>query len=447
MKRLPIVMLALLLLAACLLGCGADATVVLEEPRHTGAAANGKPSFELKWSRVRGAKSYVIAIFAELDGFTDRSEIAVYEGRTSQSVTMLQGVYTDTVTYRIKVRAKADDAPWSNIWEIRFIDGDYTVSAAAADFDAPSTPKPTADPAKTPAPSKEPAVHSYPEPLLEFGRKAHGFEPRDLSGAAALQVLVNHCEYGEPPQYITDERVIADVVAALSGVTVTGDHDGVSSTETYYAYALYDAEGQYIGGFAFQDGMLMEKEGRYPVAGLDALLSVEGVMLEEGWEAYHAAEAERQGAYDDAFTAAYPMSVFAAGGYYTSLLENLPHERLLSADIRVMWYDDAGRLVTDDPAVLARLYDALSAARVTGEADGGGGAQKWTVTLRYLTETGGASSADLQFQGDTLSGYFSDAGTRQFTVTGLDALFTAADADVLTYLAEKRNTPLPNPVY
>lgn len=446
MKRVCLILLSLVTLATVLSGCKADTSITLEEPRYTGEAANGKPAFDLKWSKAPGAKSYTIAIYAEMDGFQDRSEISVYERRTKQSITMLQGVYTDTVTYRIKVRANADDAPWSNIWEIRFVDGAFAISPAA-DFDAPATPKPTADPSKTPRPTKAPAEHSFPEPLLEFGRKKDGCEPYDLSEATTLQVQVNHCEYGEPVQRITDKTVIQNVIDAFGGITVTGTHDGMSSTDTYYAYALYDAEDKYICGFAFQDGMLMENAGRYPISGLAALLSVEGIKLEEEWEAYWAAIGEKRNAYDEAFVEKFPMSVFAAGGYYTSLLQDIPPDRLLRVNVRVMWYEDAGRLVSDDPAVVKRIYDALSAAQVTGRADGGGSGQKWTVTFDYLTETGESTSADFQLQGDTLSGYFSNSGTQYYTVTGLDALFASADADVLRYLAEKRNTPLPDPVY
>lgn len=451
MKRTIVILLSLLLLAACATGCakggGGAASITLDEPRYTGEAANGNPSFELKWSRVSGTKSYTIAIHAEMGDYTDRSEINVYEGRTSKSIVMLQGVYTDTVTYRIKVRAKnPNDAPWSNVWEIRFVDGEYTASPAE-DFDAPMTPKPTVDPSKTPAPAKEPVTHSFPEPLLEFERLEQRREPFDLSKAVTLQVAVNHCEYGEPVQRITDGKVIADVIDALNGITVTGNHDGISSTGTYYGYSLYDQEDAYICGFAFQDGMLMENEGRYPIDGLDALLAVEGVRLDEEWEAYHAAWSERQDAYDEAFVEAYPLSVFAAGGYSASLLQSIPRDRLLCVDIRVMWYEDAGRLVSSNPAVVGPIYDALSAARVTGKADTGGRGQKWTVTIRYRNEAGETDSADLSFQGDTLLGHFGNAGTRQFAVTGLDGLFAAADADVLTYLAEKRNTPLPDPVY
>ena len=143
------------------------------------------------------------------------------------------------------------------------------------------TPNPTVDPAAAPGSTGEPVVHDFPEPLLEFGRRRDQKEPYDLSRAAKMQVAVNHCEYGEPVQNIADAQIIAEVIAALGGITVTGDHDSVASTGTYYAYSMYDADDTYLCGFAFQDGMLMEREGRFPITGLSALLAVEGVQLEK----------------------------------------------------------------------------------------------------------------------------------------------------------------------
>ena len=48
MKKITVVLLSLLLLAAGLVGCKTDVSITLEEPRYTGEAANGKPTFELK---------------------------------------------------------------------------------------------------------------------------------------------------------------------------------------------------------------------------------------------------------------------------------------------------------------------------------------------------------------------------------------------------------------
>ena len=165
----------------------------------------------------------------------------------------------------------------------------FAVLLSACGTDTPATPQephntegaPNGDKAKAPRPAWEQVKHEFPEPLLVFKQKANGSEPYDLSPTTKLQVDVNHCEYGEPSQYITDSAIISNVTAALSGITVTGNHDNMDSTETYYVYSLYDAEDKYICGFSFQNGMLMEKEGRYPLSGLSALLSVEGIKLKE----------------------------------------------------------------------------------------------------------------------------------------------------------------------
>ncbi len=457
MKRFFMILLSLLLtgLFGCKTGASvepeqdaeipASASITLQEPVYMGEASNGKPMFKLKWNRVFGQKSYTVAIFAELSDFTDRKALGVYDGSTSKTIVMLQGVPTDTVTYRVKVRPNESGALWSNIWEIRFVEGAYTVSETTEDFDPP---KETPDPTKTPRPTKAPVSHSFPEPLLTFVQKEDGDAAYDLSKAATLYVMVNHCEYGEPVQCITDPKTVAAVTDALRGITVTGNHDGILSTGTYYVFSLYDEAGQQICAVSFQDGMLMESAGRYPVDGLSALLSIAGIKLEEEWEAYWEVYGEKQSAYEDAFVARFPMSVFAAGGYDTSRLIDADPAALRSVSVRVSWNSDAGTFYSDDPAVIERMYNAVSAMRVTrGKASGGDG-QTWTVSFGFYNAEGGyLDSADVRFTGDTLTGYFSSSGTQYYAVEGLDAIFTAADAEVLTYLAEKRNTVLPDPEY
>ena len=118
-----------------------------------------------------------------------------------------------------------------------------------------------------------------PVPLVEF--KAEDGRSVDLTKAVELHVAVNHCEYGEPMQIITDAEIVRRAANAVSAMTVDGLHDQISSTGTYYDYGFYDAQGYYIFGASFQDGLLMETDARYDVSGLDALLAIEGVMLTE----------------------------------------------------------------------------------------------------------------------------------------------------------------------
>ena len=122
-------------------------------------------------------------------------------------------------------------------------------------------------------------AHSYPEPLLVFEARERGLESIDLSAAAALEVDVNHCEYGEPTQRVDDGELIAQAVAALEGVTVTGGGDGVYSTGTHYVYRFLDKDGGYIAGFSFQDRMLVTDAGRQPLSGLEPLLELPGIEL------------------------------------------------------------------------------------------------------------------------------------------------------------------------
>lgn len=87
-----------------------------------------------------------------------------------------------------------------------------------------------------------------------------GISEQRLSETVKLEVGVNHCEYGEPIQYIEDPQIISEVIKALSGMTVTGLKDTVSSTGDSTWYHLYDAQGNDICGFSLQGGLLWQPE-------------------------------------------------------------------------------------------------------------------------------------------------------------------------------------------
>ena len=193
----------------------------------------------------------------------------------------------------------------------------------------------------------------------------------------------------------------------------------------------------------------MERDGRYPVTGLDALFAVPGVLLDADWAAYWAAEADQEAAYEAAFDPAFPVTAFAAGGYRTSLLEALDPAQIASVYVHVSWNDEAGKLVTDDPAVIAPIYAALSQMQAIGESTGEGQGQKWFVELMFPAADGAfLQSATFTFYGDELcSDLAGDGDESRFTVTGLDALLDAADAEVFDYLRANRLKDRQKPVF
>ena len=169
----------------------AEIRMVLHEPEYLRPSEiNHKPVFTLSWDPYPNAYSYEFAIYVEGEDaygrgpFAIRSTKGIYaDDAVSADLYFLQGIYTDTATYRIKIRPslkaaeKKEDHIWSNIWQISFVNGEYTVTATEADFDeeieAAAEQKEgkkdnggnTGKPGKE---AKEPLDHSFPEELLLY---------------------------------------------------------------------------------------------------------------------------------------------------------------------------------------------------------------------------------------------------------------------------------------
>ena len=176
---------------------GTEIKMVLHEPEYLGPSdINHKPVFTLSWDPYPNAYSYEFAIYVEGEDSYGRGPFAIRSTKgihskeaTSADLYFLQGIYTDTATYRIKIRPslkaaeKKEDHIWSNIWQISFVDGEYTVTATDADFDEEieaadaqkeekkSSGGNTAKPAKE---VKEPLDHSFPEELLLYLAREEG---------------------------------------------------------------------------------------------------------------------------------------------------------------------------------------------------------------------------------------------------------------------------------
>ena len=264
-------------------------------------------------------------------------------------------------------------------------------------------------------------------PLPQF--LAEGAPSPDLSRAASLCVVANHCEYGEPMQTIRDVQIVRQVADALNAMTVTGLSDTVSSTGTYFAYALYDVDGATLLSASFQDGLLLGKDGRYAVTGLDALTSVEGVLLLGGWDDYWEAVSDREAEYERNFKPKYPESIFAVRG--AAACELRPEE-VIGVNISVSWVEEADRLNTNDPALIAQIMSALQAMQATGPAPEDGDGLSYTVTLYYMEPEGRfVRSVWFGFEGDRL-----ECDTGVYALSGLDALFAIEGVDTLAYLRD-----------
>lgn len=280
---------------------------------------------------------------------------------------------------------------------------------------------------------------SEPLGLFEFEMMESGITEQKLSEAVMLEVGVNRCEYGEPIQYIEDSQIISEVIKALSCMTVTGLKDTVSSTGDYTWYRLRDAQGNDICGFSFQNGLLLGKDGRYAVKGLDTLESVDGIMLMDDWDTYWDAVSDKRNIFEQNYRLSFPSSVFEVSGYYTNqLYHDISPEDFVSVDIRIDW-SDIPPLHSDDRAVINAIYSAMCQMQVLGQTSEGVSGKKWYVEFCYK-EPGENfySNAYVSFCGNYLESDFAQGGDTAYEVSGMETLFEQTDAEVLEYLKENR---------
>lgn len=259
--------------------------------------------------------------------------------------------------------------------------------------------------------------------------KSENGQSVDLSKAAELRVNVNRCEYGEPTQVIRDGETVRRAADAMGAITVEGLRDTLSSTATYYEFVFYDANGASLFAASFQDGLLMENDGRYDVSGLETLLGIDGVMLANDWDEYWEKADEIESEYLENLNVVYPASIFDVRGYESSRIQA---EDVTGVEVYVSRNDEAGRLNTDDPETILRVFDALKGVKATGEAPEDGEGLTYFVTLRYTEEyTNIARSVWFRFEGNRL-----ECGDKTYEVSNLDSLFGIEGVNVLSYLRE-----------
>ncbi len=466
MTRFRVRFAVLLFLVLILSGCSASAErsgerpFMLSEPEYAGLEVNGKPKFNLAWDSYPGASSYEIAFYAEGEDsfgrgpFAIRSTKGIYGGETNAVVVFLQGVFTDTVTYRVKVRPqlraagteKKAEPNWSNIWEIRFAEGEYAVLPTDQDFD-PETdetePAGKATGRKEPdRQPKTPLEHHFPEPLLVYLAKEAGMEnPVPVESISEFSVAVNHCEYGEPPQTIRDADTVRAFRNALEKIMVTEKEDSVSSTETYLAFSAKDKDGNPLFAFSVQSGLLERNDGRYGLSGLSDLMELDGVLYESGWNAYWEEQERMEREYGPEHIVSGAFLTEAAGYRFHRLAEHAP-ESILSVSGYIDWDAEPGRLDTSDRTEIASLWDAFSRMKIGDRVSSPKG-QMWHMIFTYLSDTGTFyDSVYLAFHGSAVK-----IGDNYYTVEGMEQLFGAVENSMLEYLRDYSDAPKIQPSY
>ena len=425
---------------------------------------------EFTWTKVKDAYSYEAAVYVEGEDsfgrgpFAIRSTKGFYDDSCTGRVTFLSGVYTDTAKYRIKVRPKfkgqvnvEKDAVWSNIWEIDFTDGKYTLKETDADFDEEIEAKKAEEKAAKEAAKqengdegntaakkekKQPLPHEFPEPLLTYLAKEKGEEePLDPEEIAFLTVSVNHCEYGEPAQSFSDEKTIGQFREALKGVTVTGKKDDIFSTETSVCYSAADRDRKGVLFIAIQNGLLEASDGRYALTGLGELSRIDGVKLADDWNEYWGEYNYRAREYEDSvdLTAGTLLDV---ASYGTHLMAEGGAECITYADVYIDWNSQVGKLRTQDPEEIKALFEALNELKPRNPVGSGKG-QMWHITFDFVEpDNNFMSSAYLEFMGTRVK-----IGDYYYELEGMKKLYDAVDCEVLKYLRDYSETPILKPSY
>ncbi|MCR5788802.1 MAG: hypothetical protein K6G83_02850 [Lachnospiraceae bacterium] len=434
----------------------------LYQPVYLGKAENGCPRFLLKWKSFPGASDYQIAFFAEGEDpygrgdFAIRSTENVYNS-ASRMVVFLQGVYTDTVTYRIKVKPDVRDSKnnqvypgglWSNIWEVRFTDGAYSVSETAADFDEElkAEEEKNADSKKEndERPEKTPLPHTFPEPLLLYLAREQGREEAfTADDIDSFLVNINAGGYGNPAQSFEEGAALAAFKKAVSQMTVEEEaSDAVMITEGETFYAAFDRDGNRLFTFAvFQDHFLEGDRGAlYPLSGAQDLDGIEGVMSTADWENYYADYHEKEDAYEVSENP--EGSGVLEASYGTHLLAQAGAESVRDMEAYIDWNKEAGEFFTSDKEAVTAVFEALSGMTV-GERVQNPSGQMWHMIIDYrVPGQNFNSTATLSFTGNCI-----EIDSRYYVPEGIGALYDSVDCELFRYLRDYSEAPKIDPQY
>ena len=224
-------------------------------------------------------------------------------------------------------------------------------------------------------------------------------------------------------------------------MTVTGKFDEVFSTETYYAYSARDAEGNTLFSFVIQNGLLERRDGRYSVEGLSELLSIPGILLEQGWGEYWGSYNDRADAYERDIDPV-GMDLLEAAGYGTHLMNSGAPDNIFYIDAYIDYAKDVPKMQTWDKAEIEAVYTALSKIKVGKRVDDIGG-RMWHMTFGY-TDPAYNFSQDtyLSFKGN----YIKLEGD-YYELENIEELYGALDCEIFSYLKDFSDAPALKPVY
>ena len=449
-------MVCVLCMSVLLAGCGSqDRTqITMHEPRFV-KTEYGQDIFRLSWTKAhQNVESYELAFWCDVEERGCRDTKTVSKKNSSVEIHLLNGVYTDTVTYRMKVRpvynsAKKEYGTWSNIWMVDYVNGEYTISECADDFDSGTGKKPaekqqTASAQSTNTENRAeqviPLEHTYPEALVTYLARERGIESVDLTETVKLAVTGRTCLEGFPTQTITDGKTIAEFLDAVSACMVEADYDNIFSTATSYSFSLYDENDACLGSFTLQDGRIPAGEKRYLLTGANALL-VEGIMKVSDWEDYFSKEQERRDAYWETFRETYPDNIFHRAGYsQNAFWEDREQITVTGIEIYVD-YVDGMKFYTEDDNEIAAIMEGLSDIKVTKKQEEQDAGHMWHLIV-YYSSPEEENGIYFSFRGKTLQ-----SQDDYFSLEGMDEFFRRIDHDCFRYMEKYIEQRRLNPHY
>ena len=224
-------------------------------------------------------------------------------------------------------------------------------------------------------------------------------------------------------------------------MTVTGKFDEVFSTETYYAYSARDAEGNTLFSFVIQNGLLERRDGRYSVEGLSELLSIPGIMLEQGWSEYWGLYNDRADAYERDIDPV-GMDLLEAAGYGTHLMNSGAPDNIFYIDAYIDYAKDVPKMQTWDKAEIEAVYTGLSKIKVGKRVDDIDG-RMWHMTVGY-TDPAYNFSQDtyLSFKGNYIK-----LGGEYYELENIEELYGSLDCEIFKYMKDFSDAPALKPVY
>ena len=212
-------------------------------------------------------------------------------------------------------------------------------------------------------------------------------EDQDLgtSEISKLVTGVDDISYGEPRQNdISDQEVVGLFSEAISGIQVTGKVDDITDNKTSFYYSGQDAKGKEIFSFSICDGMLVGKDGRYSLMGLEALTNVKGIISADGWTGFLNDQAAKADNYDETKTVS-GASLTDAVGYSTALMAGKAPKNIIYLGGSIDSKEDMDPISLDQAKDLDNIWKAVSAMKIGKEEKDPSG-ENWHLIFRFYGE-------------------------------------------------------------